>query len=794
MPRKLYLSLALTSSSMIAFQIVLMQILSITQWHHFAFMIISLALLGFGAAGTILSILKNWFISNKSVLIPSSMIAAGLFISISIPLSQIDFIRFDTFLLFADNAHILKLVLTYLLFIIPFFCGGLAIGLIFVAYAGNIGRLYFCDLFGSGIGGMGILILLWIFLPTISPMIVALLPITGGIVAMNRGKRIVPIFIAIISILFIGYHLFVPVELENSQYKSISKTLDLPDAEVEIERNSPFGFIQVVKSESIRHAPGLSLNYRGEIPVRKAVFSNGTWLGPIISMQQSDSNFVLDYTTNELAYKLSDKERVLILDSGTGADIIHSLHHNFPIIDAVEPNTALNALMRSELTNETDSIYFNKKVNVYDISSRTFLQSTRNKYDLIKLPGIGAFGGTSGTQAIKEEYLLTVESFALMYEHLQQNGFISVTSWMDYPYRNPLRLLSTIVEALQESGVTVFTQHIIAIKSWGNITYLVKKSALDPEEVESVRNFCDEMNFDPVILPNVTKEERSRYNQLQDEKFFNYIDKILSPQRNTFVAEYSFRINPPTDNKPYFSQFLRWNNITEVKEFFGTRSIPFFELGYLIVILTLFQILLISIILIILPLFKIGWTGRNKLWTILYFSGLGIGYMFIEIVLIQKFVLYFGSPIYSASAVISFMLISSGLGSYVTSFIKNRKNTTFISIGIIIILLLIYSAFLENILSSTIQFHTVIKAIIALGTIGLPAFVMGFPFPLGIKQLAVHNQRQIPWAWGINGCFSVISTALATVISVEFGFIIVFILAALAYGITLSSNLLAKIS
>lgn len=786
----LYFSISLTSAAVIAFQITLMQVLSITQWNHFAFMIISLALLGFGTAGTVLSIFKYWFVEYRSTIIPLTMILTGIFILLSVPLSQTDFARFDTFLLFAETSHIFKIVFTYIIFFIPFFFAGLAIGLIYVSYAESIGKLYFSDLLGAGIGGLGVVILFWFMYSAFFPIVISILPIAAGVIQIRKDKKLLP-FIAVSLWAFIFIvSLIYPIGIKSSQYKSISKTLNLPDAEIELEKNSPFGFIQVVKSNLIRHAPGLSLTYTNEIPVRKAVFNNGDWFGPIISRDTNYSNFVLNYTIDELVYRLAEKNNILILDSRTGKDIIHALTHNAVIIRAVESNIAINSLLYNELADETDSIYYKKNVDVFEISSRTFLNTDTNFYDIILLPPIGSFGGSAGTQAIKEDFLFTVESFNLMFGRLKENGFIQVTCWMDYPFRNPLRILATIIEALELSGINNVEEHIVSIRSWSSISFLIKKKELNNSDIEAVRNFCNEMNFDTVVLPGISLEERTQFNQLQDEKFFSYIDSILSKGREDFLKEYSFRIFPPTDNNPYFSQFLKWENIPDLQYFFGTGAIPFFELGYLIVLLTFFQITLISIILVILPLIKLGWRGANKLWTVLYFSGLGAGYMLIEIALIQKFVLYFGNPIYSAAAVISFMLICSGLGSYISSFVNNKSKGIISSVLIIIFLLITYTVALNPLLQNSIHYSTVIKGLISFVLIGLPAFVMGFPFPTGINKLSENNKQQIPWAWGINACFSVISAVLAIVIAVEFGFDAVFFTAVLAYCVTLISTIL----
>jgi hypothetical protein len=189
------------------------------------------------------------------------------------------------------------------------------------------------------------------------------------------------------------------------------------------------------------------------------------------------------------------------------------------------------------------------------------------------------------------------------------------------------------------------------------------------------------------------------------------------------------------------------------------------------------------VILIMLPLHFLRREGGCRISVLLYFSGLGIGYMFVEIVLIQRFLLYLGNPLYAAAAVISGMLLCSGAGSLLSAHLKTRRHALAL-FSLIVLMILLYALFLTPALLSTIALPRAARAGLALLIIAPLAFVMGMPFPLGIRLLTGTAEAEIPWAWGINGCLSVVSTLLATVIAVEMGFAWVMILAALAYGIT----------
>ncbi|HSL90749.1 MAG TPA: hypothetical protein VK870_15705, partial [Ignavibacteriaceae bacterium] len=380
-----------------------------------------------------------------------------------------------------------------------------------------------------------------------------------------------------------------------------------------------------------------------------------------------------------------------------------------------------------------------------------------------------------------------------MWDRLNDNGIITITTWIDYPYRNPLKIIATLSEMLWRQDINEPEQHIAAIKNWNTITFSIKSSPLTQAEIENVRIFCNEMNFDPVILPGIHHEERERFNQLQDGSLYVLIDRILSSreEREKVYDEYNFNIRPATDNQPYYSQFLMWNSIPLLAELFGDQSVAFFEVGYLILYITFAQIVLLALLLIIVPLFKLGFKGGNKVRTLFYFSGLGIGYMFIEIILIQRFTLYFGNVIYAAAAVVCLMLVSSGIGSFVSQRIKIQSKYFIVILSVIIFSLMIHTIFLSDILKMTIGNDLTVKIIISALITAPPAFFMGMPFPLGLRLLSSNSETsaQIPWAWGINGMFSVVATVLVTIVAIELGFVWVMLFAIGAYGLSLLTKL-----
>jgi hypothetical protein len=767
-------------------------------------MVISIALLGFGAAGTFIAIFRNKLLNRFDTLLPIFMIICGLLMAVVIALSQIPFIQFDSHHLFFEYSNFWKLMITYLLFFLPFFFGALAIGLVFVKYVDVIGKLYFANMFGSGLGSLVVIGFMWIFIPERIPLVIALLPIVAGFILITKNNRSLAYIFSAASIVFILIAYLLSPGLKLSEYKSLSRALNLPDTEIIKSKSSPYGLIDIVSSQHIRYAPGLSINYPGIVSINNAAFKNGNWLGPL-SFQNSDTTDYFAYSTTALPFVMSRRNKMLILGAGTGKEVEQAVHQDVDEIIAVEPDKALTDLLSGSTEIRSYPAYKQNGVSLSSISPRTHLMKTKSTYDLITLPIIGSFGGSSGLFALQEQYILTKEAFNNMWGQLNESGVISITTWIDYPYRMPLKILATIIEVLQDEGINEAGDCIAAIKNWNTISIAVKKSKITPIEAERIREFCIKMNFDPVILPDIKEEEQRRFNKLLDDSFYHYIDQILSSpdEREKLYSGYVFNIIPATDNQPYFSQFLQWKSVPQIIELFGTGAVPFFEIGYLLLYVTFAQAVLLSIILIILPLFKLGWSGGNppslkssgrasKTWALLYFSGLGLGYMFIEIIFIQRFILYFGNVVYAAAAVVSLMLIASGVGSFISQRYNAMHRNLVVVISIVVLLLLFHLIFLSPLLKLTIGFNFSLKILFTALLIIPIAFLMGFPFPLGLRLISQTNIAHVPWAWGINGSVSVISAVLVTIVAVELGFVWVMIFATSASSLSLIINFKKK--
>lgn len=779
-------AIGLISAAIIAFQLILMQILSYIQWYHFAYMIISIALLGFGAAGTFLTIFQKKLEKNYYTLFPLLLIVTAILIPVVVGIANSDAVRFDSLLIFQDSRHIGRLILSYFIFFLPFLTGALAIGLSFSKFADQIGKIYFSNLIGSGIGGIIALFIMQWIIPEQQSFTVAVLAFLGGIVSLPKNRKtflriLVPLSTLILAILF-----FYPPRLIPSEYKDISKTMLLPDAKIEYEKSTPHGFVQIVSSPVLRYAPGVSLAYQDSFPVRKVVFNNGNWMGCLLPspLEQNKTN-ILDYTPQALPYHINNIKNAMIINAGTGENVLLALSHQVARITVNETNPEIFKILRQSF----EGFY---QVLPYQTLPRTLLTPDTSRYDLIELPIIGSFFGNSGLNAVEPRYELTLEALQEMWNKLSREGMISLSCWMDYPVRNAYRLLSTISLLLDKNNINHPPQHVVAIRSWCAITFLVKKSPFKRDEINKVHLFCENRMFDPLVLPGNQEIDRDKYNMLQDTAFFTHVDQLLSPNKKTLIQQYPYRIHPTTDNRPFFFQFVRFKQIPQLLTSIREKNFPFLDIGYVLIILTFIQIVFIAAIFILLPLSFSPWKSKNKKWVFIYFSGLGLAYMFLEMVFIQQFTFYFGEPTYAASATLSILLFTSGLGSYYSGKFQNSNKIRRALPLIIAAILILYAFILSPIFSATIGVAFPFKIMIAIVLLGVLGFFLGMPFPLGVNYLSEKNTDDIPWAWALNGYFSVISTVLATIISVEAGYLLLLLIAAFIYALVSIANVWIK--
>lgn len=783
--KRLYVAIGMLSAAIIAFQLTLMQYLSFVQWGHFAYMVISVALLGFGASGTMLSLFRTLFVRRYTTLLPILFALCSVFMTTELMLTQSITPRFNPFMVISGTREIGALMLMYLLYILPFFFGGAAIGLVYTKHSSHIGGLYFADLSGAAIGGILLSILLWMLPPwQLSPLL-SLLPLAGAFLVIDYHNRRKTVVLLMACTVLSGYLIVNKQSPAISEYKSLSKAMSMQGSTIILTRNSPYGQLHVVSSEVIRHAPGLSLCATQQPPKAMMLFNNGNWFGAIPLDNASERTLLYDYTLYSLPFSIGTPDKVLLLDAGSAPFAPYCLTKGAKDLTLVEPNALATEVLKGELASVHDSLLYDPRITVKQNSSRSYLLSDTTTYNLIVFPDVGSIDGMSGMLAANEQPLLTIEGVKDGWNRLSKDGYLMYAAWLDYPPRVMLKLLTTIKTILVQEGISMPEQHVAVARSWSNAVLLVKRSPLLAAEIDSIQLFCKERCFDPILPKSIRPKEGDSFNVLKDNMLESFCDSIIYGDPQQFQNRYLLNVSPSTDNQPYFYRFFKPTRYNELREQMSLEALIRIEPGYFFVFITLAQIFAAALILTIVPLLFLKVKTKGIWLTLLYFSGLGIGFMFMEIVLIQQLTLYLGQPIYAAAAVISLLLLFSGIGSITTERFTADRSTMLKVFTIIILSILAYSIGVELLLRSTISLPMAGKLALTIALIGMPALAMGMAFPLGIKLLSEHNRQLVPWAWGVNSCASVVSTVMATGVALHAGFQVVMMVAAAAYTLSL---------
>lgn len=783
-PRKPPLrSVALISAAALATEVLLSRLFAIVHWYHFAYMIISLALLGFGASGTFLSIARSGLTRHFESAYLVNAACFGLLAVASPLLARA--LPFQADALLWDPWQPLWLALVYLVLSAPFFFAANAIGLTLTVYHRRAGRVYAADLAGAGLGALSVIGLLSLVWPETALRLSAAI----GLLAVLVGAlelRVAPLRWAGAALVGIAVLAALPgsiLRFEPGPYKSLSQALQIDGASAVLERSGQLGRLTVVASPLVpfRHAPGLSLFSTSEPPPQLGLFSDGEGFQAITSASKEPARLAfLEQSTNALAYHLRAPGTVFVPAAGGGMEILRALHFGAETIDAVELNPQAVRLLQDDFAEYTGLLVESPGVDLVSSDARGFLAGTDRRYDVLQLTvdGSGASGGLSG---LSEDYDLTVEMMRLYLKHLEPGGFLSITGSTRVPPRDSLKLVSELIDALQPFDAT---DRLLMIRGWQTFTLLAKNGPAGAQDIARMRAFAESLSFDLVWYPGMRASDANQYNQLREPWYHEGVRALLGDRREDFVAGYPFDIRPATDDRPYFRNFFRWPLLAQGWEARGRGGMTLLELGYPLLVATLLQALLAAMLLIVFPLLFVGTRSHStasQRWKVFaYFASIGLAFVFLEVVFLQKLMLLVHHPTMALALMLAVFLAGAGAGSaFVGTRPPDSDRRTLLAAVAGILLLGTAGALLLDSLSMSLSTVALAVRVIVASILILPlAICMGMPFPLAIRRL---EEVSVPWAWAINGCASVVGAVLSTLLAIEFGFAAVLLLALLLY-------------
>jgi len=764
------------SAAALGLELVLIRALSIGHWHHFAYLVISTALLGFGSSGTLVAIAQKSFRTHRHISLWYS--AVGLAVTTPVMFWAAQYIPFDQLRLVWDARQLIYLLGYYLLFFVPFFFAGGCICLSFTAWAESAHRLYFFNMVGSGVGALGAVVLMYGRSCEQLLLVVSALAFVAAFVqAVRISARV---FTATFLCALAVFVIFTPggilgLKLRISENKSLVYYNSLPNSRTLATRYSPLARLDIVQAPAIRYVPGLSIDYRGRIPEQILLISDADGISTINRFEHLDDLACYDNITSALGYHLIPGADVCIIGAGGGSDVAQAVSLGARKVTAVEMNPQIIELLQGTFSSLASNIYSRPQVETVVAEGRNFLQTTMERFDVIQISLLDSFtAAVAGLYALNESHLYTVEAVSKALDKLTPNGVLSITRSLKTPPRDSLKILATVNEALRARGASRPADHIIMIRSWATATIVASPESFPESSPGAVRQFCEQRHFDLVCLPGIQPSEVNRFHVLGEPAYYTGAREILGEDAEKFYEDYAYNVRPATDDRPYFFDFLKLKALPHMIRQMPHQWLPYSEWGYFVLLATLVQAGVVSVLFILVPLVlakPIRSAPAGKLAVLGYFLLLGFAYMFLEMGFIQKMTLLIGDPVFGVAVTLAGFLVFSGCGSLASArLVRSSARRVWVAVIAIIVIGIIEINLLKFAFDWLVGFSRFGRIGLGLAICAPLAFFMGMPFPTALAELDKRNRPLVPWAWGINGFASVTAAVLGTCLAISLGF------------------------
>jgi hypothetical protein len=771
-------------------ELALTRVLSVANWYHFGFLVISTALLGFGAAGVTLSL---WTKLREEAPLDCALASLSLIFGFVALASfwLMQRIPFQPFRLLLDRWQFAYTVLYYIILAAPFFCSGLAISLLLTRGAREVNRLYAADLLGAGLGCAAVCGVMPAFGGSGTVAIAAMLGVLAALVfnsfrlskltlvgALAAAGMLALSFVAEralpISVIPEKQHPLQPVGTAPAytKWNSFSRVdvYDAPAAPAE-GRPDP-GFSIIIDAGAAGTAsPDLSMgvrNYLAHAP---------------------------EYRPSGLAYIGKEHPKVLIIGSGAGREVLEGLYFGASSITAVEINPIINDIVTKRMSQHWGGLFEQPEVRLVTEDGRSFVRRSKEKYDaIISIQTMSDAALSSGALSLSETYVLTREAFEDYWNHLTPDGTLLVTR----PFYQIPKLFATMRELFDRLGLGSPARHLLAFRGvvapFGHRQFLTgflfQKSPLRPEQVDLM---AKRLGIGQDAIWSDTGQPEIYYSPFQEPKNMYQAlltDLVRSSDLARVYASTNVLLQPATDDQPFFNQKMRWSSLRPgvFRSVFGAGKkgdVDAQPVAEVTLALLLIQAVVVAAAMILLPLIRFDREGlqAHGRWAFLtYFAGLGLGFILIEIVLLQRFSLFLGQPIYTFSVVLASLLISTGAGSYLANRIRSvSPNMLSLLLLAVVAAILLTSLVTPPVLSWTLGLALPLRVAVTILLVAPLGMLLGVPFPTGLRLVSVQAAPLVPWAWAVNGFFTVIGSVGAMILGMALGFSAVLIVAAMCY-------------
>jgi hypothetical protein len=495
----------LLSAALLAFEVVLLRLFAIETFSHLTYMAVGLALLGFAASGTLLVLLRRAVARFERALFEVLVVLAPFMILAAPLLAQLS--GYDPTQLLWDPRQWLSLWWVYGTLALPFLAGGGAIALALRLRKARVGGIYAWNMAGSGAGSFLAIPLLAVLRPDAALAATAVpAALAAALVLSARWRTVLGTVAASIVVAVAVLATWAPQRtLTVTDFKALPQAQMVPEAVRVAEAWDATGWTVAVRAPALRHAPGLSLAYRGSLPSQVALFLDGENAGAVsVGADTADESGFLDWLPGSASYAAGPGESVLVLGSGGGLDVLAALTHGVRRVTAVELVRPMVELAR-ELAPSGAGVYSDPRVRVVGGDARSFAARTGDRFDRVILPPAGVFNATaSGILSAGEDFLNTTDAYRTYLRTLAPGGILSVTRWVRTPPRDNVKVILTAADALRAMGVTDVGRSLVFLRSWATGTLLIKPDGFTDGEIARLRGFARERYLDvdwPPALP-----------------------------------------------------------------------------------------------------------------------------------------------------------------------------------------------------------------------------------------------------------------------------------------------------
>lgn len=745
--------LAMASLAMVVmvYEVAVTRLLSVVLWYHFAFVAISVAMLGLSGAGVWLSLAPRYSDRTRDIAHGAAMLVAG----VSIPLSVVLIVKGRPAILALGLGQAGFLVALVAVMVVPMFALGVGICRLLVEAEGRtVGRMYAADLFGAMVGALSVVPLMeWVATPELLALL-GLVPLAVRYLLGARGWAGPAFAVAIV----------VSVALGRPYGVGYSKLYDEQGVfEPVHEVWTSTARITVFDRPVFSPTPGVPWGWGyGErfmpspTPVREMWIDQDGSAGMPVEQLAGDPQALghLLYDVTSLGYQLRRPKRVCVIGAGGGRDLVTALSTGAEQVDAVEIHSAIHRLMGGPLAEFSGDIYGRPGVRAVESEGRSFLARSQDSYDLIQISLVDSWAATAaGAFALSENYLYTVEALQLYLQRLAPGGVISISRWTDriQPFES-VRLILMAEEALRRNGVQRPREHLLFASGGYVGTLLIGARPFDATAVAALDRIAAERGFFRHFPPDPRSRQRS------------FVTLAMVEGPGAFAKE-GIDLTPPVDDRPFFFQaadilrpaspFVREQGDMNVAAV-GTLRILAISLALLTALLVLLPLVLAR---------RFPGRGRGTWMGSLYFVAVGAAFMLLELPFLHRAVLLVGHPSHAAALTIGALLLGAGAGSAVTERLRpDLLPRVLWAVPVICagVALLIEPLF-ERALGQPLAVRVPLGAL----TFAVPGLVMGLVVPAGFLRFGDAHKT---WFWGLNGAASVLASVACMVSSIAFGF------------------------